>query len=79
MRVRCMTLLDGPGPAEQIVAVPTANGAYEEVVVHRNCMIDGALEVAAILDRGDQVLVELPRESTVGNWRLWVEKEDLVQ
>lgn len=78
MKVKCERMMDGPGPSEQVVRVLTADGHAEEVVVHQSSIRDGHLETSRALARdGTRVLVELPRESTSGNWRLWVNQTEV--
>jgi hypothetical protein len=77
--IMCEQVSDGPGPSEKVVAVRTTEGASEEVVVHCSQVRDQALEVSRIADRNGDVLVELPRESTSGNWRIWVSGTSLAR
>ena len=73
MRVRCYVLSSGPGPAEQIVEIETADGR-EEVVVDQSLVHDGALMIRRVLERRkNRSLIELPRESASGRWRVWVD------
>ncbi|HEV7371243.1 hypothetical protein [Arenibaculum sp.] len=48
-------------------------------MVHCSQVRDQALEVSRIADRNGDVLVELPRESTSGNWRIWVSGTSLAR
>lgn len=78
MKLKCEVVMDGPGPNEQIVRVRAADGHTEDVVAHRSSVQNGLLETSRALARdGGRVLVELPRESTAGNWRLWVPHTEL--
>jgi hypothetical protein len=62
----------GPGPSETTVAISTADGS-EEVVVDAALIHDDGLEVSRVLEKTkDRALVELPRESASGRWRVWV-------
>ena len=73
MHVRCTTVGSGPGPDEKIIAIQTANGHREEVPVTEAMIIKGAIDVGyPIVRELEKVLVELPRESFSGNWRIWV-------
>jgi hypothetical protein len=72
MLIRCQKLMDGPGPSEAIVSVRTIAGE-EEVVVYTGSLSNGYLDVGPHLSkRSDQVLVELPRETASGRWRVWI-------
>lgn len=71
-RVRCEHVMNGPGPNEQVVKVQEAGGNWEEIVTNADRVYDGRLETSPIMTDGGNVLVELPRESASGKWRLWV-------
>lgn len=76
-RIRCEKVMDGPGPNDVVVKVHLATGKWEEVVAPSNAVEGGFLETSSVLDKRErQVLVELPRESASGAWRLWVNEED---
>lgn len=79
-RIRIKTVLEGPGPAEAIIAIPRTDGREEEVVVPRDIIQNGTIEVGRVSgeENAGPVLVELPTESASGNWRLWVDSGTLV-
>lgn len=73
MFVKFTHIADGPGPSESIVGVMTADGQLEEVVLSKRHIENGYLNVGApLLTRDENYLIELPRESTTGRWRVWV-------
>jgi hypothetical protein len=72
MRVKCKPTMDGPGPSEKIVTIVTSSGHAEEVIVDSSIVAGNTVEVGRIGEREDSVLIELPKESAAGNWRLWV-------
>ena len=76
-RLHFKTVMDGPGPNEQIVAFGRTDGREEEVVVPRAIIEGGTLPVGRIATEDDSVLIELPIESASGNWRVWVNKSSL--
>jgi hypothetical protein len=76
-RLRCKTVMEGPGPHETIVAFGRTDGREEEVVVPKDMVAGGRLSVGRIADRDDAVLIELPLESASGNWRVLVKSESL--
>ena len=52
MFVKCIRLMDGPGPSEAIVEVSTADGKKEEVVVYTgNSLKNGYLEVGPLIGK----------------------------
>ena len=61
-----------PGPNEALVLVPTENGQHEEVIVHGRSLEGDCLPVGTLGAREGYTLIELPRESVTGRWRLWV-------
>ena len=78
MRINCKLLMDGPGPSDAIVSIRTVNDHEEEVVVYKGLLHNGFLEVGPVLHRGEgRALIELPRESTSGQWRIWVPEAEL--
>ena len=66
-------LSEGPLPSEKIVQFRTLKG-LEEIVVPQSQTSNGFLRVDSVgRDKdADRVLVELPRESVAGHWRVWV-------
>jgi hypothetical protein len=76
--VRCNVLATGPGPSEQIVGIDTVEGK-EEVVLHSSALVSqDRFEVGVIGYENDRALVELPRESASGRWRVWVPTTALI-
>lgn len=78
MLLKCDTVAAGVGPSESIVTIPTNHG-LEEVVVYSGSIKNQALAVGRILSRDGNALVELPRESASGRWRVWVPKSALTE
>lgn len=78
VKLICERIIDGAGPSERIVVVATSSGTSEEVVVPHNVVHENLLEVSRIGQSDGSVLVELPQESTSGNWRIWVPGSALV-
>ena len=76
-KLKCLTIKEGPIPSEKTVTVLTSDGIAEEVIVAREQADGGCLLVWPIGMEGSKVLVELPRESSSGFWRLWINKENL--
>ncbi|MBI1207382.1 MAG: hypothetical protein GC191_08840 [Azospirillum sp.] len=75
MRVKCKFEMDGPGPAEAVVSIQTADGHGEEVIVYKPSILHNMIEVGSTLQSdpaAKRALIELPRESVTGQWRIWV-------
>ena len=67
---------DGLMPNEKVARIETADGKAEEVAVSaQNIQNDRlvAFEIGRDKEKG-RVLVELPRESATGRWRVWVKE-----
>jgi hypothetical protein len=64
-------------PSEAVVAVRTKDG-LERLVVSRRSIVNGAVSIGwPIRQDGDTYLVELPRETQSGAWRVWVGRDQL--
>ena len=64
-------------PSEVVVAVRTLSGT-ENLVVDRRSFHSGEIYVGHPIRReGDNYLIELPRESQSGAWRVWVRSDQL--
>ena len=71
---------DGQHPSEVVVAVRTADGSSEKLVVDRRSIRNNALEIGyPVGEDQDRLLVELPRESVRGLWRIWVNRDTVIE
>lgn len=78
MFIRCERLLDGPGPSDVIVAIHTVDGQTVEVVVDKRSLHGDSLDVAVIGKNSEgNALIELPREASSGQGRVWVPYSEL--
>ncbi len=76
--MKCDVLANGPGPSEKVVGIETING-NEKIVLHSSAMAhQDQFEVGIVGYEGDRALIELPRESASGRWRVWVSKASLL-
>ena len=74
MRVKVQEVGAGLHPSEVVVQVKTVTGS-ENLVVDKRSLENGTLAVGSpIARKGDQWLVELPRETMRGAWRVWVKR-----
>jgi hypothetical protein len=79
MRVKVQEIGAGLHPSEVVVRVRTTTGV-ENLVVDRRSLSGGTLSVGApIARRGDAWLIELPRETMSGAWRVWVRRNALTE
>lgn len=76
MRIKITGREQGSIPSEAVVTIPTTRGP-EEVIVHTSQVSDDSVEAGFIGEKENQVLVELPRETLSGRWRVWVPKTEV--
>lgn len=73
MKLKCTDISFGPTPYEAVVTIGTIDGGSEQLVVDKILVGDAFLDVAPVDRRNGHVLVELPRESATGKWRVWID------
>lgn len=72
------TVIDGLMPNEKIVKIKTTSGSFESVEVSAGNIQGGKLMAFEVgRDPVGNVLIELPRESVSGRWRIWVDKSTI--
>lgn len=67
-------VVDGLMPAEKIARIERADGRVEEVAVSVKSLRNNHLIAHEVGRSGGKVLIELPRESDSGHWRIWVKE-----
>lgn len=78
MRVKIEEVGTGQHPSERVVKVETIEGP-EQLVVDRRSIQQHSLDVGYPVSQANgHFLVELPRETFRGLWRVWVDKEIVV-
>lgn len=77
IKLICSKVADGFIPAEKIVYIEGADGTLEEVTVASRSLTGNRLEASEIGRAKGSVLVELPRESASGRWRVWVKESSI--
>lgn len=70
-KLNCV-FVDGLIPSERIARIESADGRLEEVSVSIKNISGDKLMASEIGREQGRVLVELPRESASGRWRMWV-------
>jgi len=79
MRVRVQNVSEALHPNEAVVEIKTSHGV-ERLVVDRRAIIDETLSIGApIAQKNDLWLIELPRETMTGAWRVWVRKNAVLK
>jgi hypothetical protein len=82
-RVKVRTVGVGQHPSEAVVSVNTADGTQEELIVDKRSLEPSSegrdsLRVGYPLkSEQGQFLIELPRETMRGSWRVWVKPDEL--
>ena len=78
--VRIEQVGKGQHPSEVVVAVHTADGGTEKLIVDRRSIRDNMLDVGyPVGEDKDRWFIELPRESLRGIWRVWIARNALVE
>jgi hypothetical protein len=72
-KINCK-VTDGLMPNEKVARIETADGKSEEVAVSAQNIQNNQLMAFEIGRTEGKVLVELPRESASGRWRIWVKE-----
>ncbi len=77
-RVKVRTVGAGQHPSEAVVAVTTADGKQEELIVDKRALEGNTLRIGYPLrSEAGRFLIELPRETMDGSWRVWVRENQL--
>lgn len=83
LRVKVRRIRDGLHPNEVVVGFETPDGTQETLVVDRRSLrSDDTLRVGYPVgsDQANRrLLVELPRETMRGQWRVWVSIDSVVK
>lgn len=65
-------IVEGLIPSEKVAKIQIADGSIEEVAVAPQQIIGNKMQASEVGRTGDKVLVELPRETASGRWRVWL-------
>lgn len=77
MRLSIEVVGEGLHPEEAVVAVRTRDGDTK-LAVDKETLRGTTMGIGYPVDReGDFYLIQLPRESFGGTWRVWVLKDDV--
>jgi hypothetical protein len=79
MRLKVHEIGTGLHPSELVIEIRTAAGP-ERLVVDRKSIRNGTIFVGwrPLAEKRGQWLVELPRETMSGTWRVWVKHDEIV-
>ena len=77
MKLRVRTVGEGLHHSEVVVSIRTDKGD-EGLVLGKRSLQNDFIEIGyPIRQNGDSYLIELPRETSTGSWRVWVDKSQL--
>lgn len=78
-RIKVEDLGEGQHPSEVVIGITTADGVRESVIVDRRSVENNTIDVGYPVGGDDKkLLVELPRETTTGRWRVWMNISDVL-
>jgi hypothetical protein len=77
MKVRVLEVGKGLHPSEAVVAIKTNDGD-QSLVIDRRSLQNGFISIGyPIREKDRKYLIELPRETSSGLWRVWVDGTQL--
>jgi hypothetical protein len=76
-RVKAKIFLS-PIRSECVAYIKTIKGSCAEVVLNRAQTSSNHIIAAEIAREKNNVLIELPQETSSGDWRVWVNKKQVV-
>jgi hypothetical protein len=82
LRVKVREIRDGLHQNEVVVGFDSAEGTQESLVVDRRSLRGDTISVGYPVgsdQSNGRLLVELPRETTRGQWRVWVSSDSVVK
>jgi hypothetical protein len=69
----------GLHPSEVVVSVKTVDGS-QRLIVSKRSLVENSISVGfPIGESQNATLIELPRETQSGAWRVWVPKDQLFE
>lgn len=78
MKVKVARIGEGVHPSEVVVAVTTLDGTENLVIAKRSFDAEG-IDVGFPIRADDgRYLIELPRETLSGSWRVWVNSDQIL-
>ena len=79
MRLRISKVEPAIHPSERVVEIETRSGPVQ-LVLDATVAASGHIEIGAPLSQSNgHYMIELPRETFQGEWRVWVPVDSLVQ
>ena len=72
-------IIPGANTSERVAYIKTASGQKAEVILDASQANHRSVVAAQVSIKDDKILVELPRETSSGDWRIWVNKSQIVK
>lgn len=77
MQLRVQEVGKGLYPQEVLVEIKSNEGGKKMLIDSRS-VHDGYVEIGSpVAKQNGHWLIELPRETTIGEWRVWVSKDEV--
>lgn len=78
-RLRVSVVRQGLHPSERVVSIETSDGSTEYLTISGNSLKDDTIDIGYPVGKSNGAyLVELPRETENGAWRIWIDGKLLV-
>ena len=72
-------ILKGSIGSERVAYITTAGGVHAEVLLSAAQTGSGHVLAAEVARDNNNVLIELPQETSSGYWRVWVNKNQILR
>ena len=72
-------IMKGIVKSERVAYIKTAEGSRAEIVLNSAHTGRNHIFVAEITRDKNDVLIELPQETSSGNWRVWVKENQILK
>jgi len=72
-------IIRGATNSERVAYIKTISGQKAEIILDASQANHNSVIAAEIGRKDNNVLIELPRETSSGNWRIWVNKTQLIK
>jgi len=71
-------VIKGANQSERIAYIKTAEGVHAEVLLSDAQTGSDHVVAAEVARDNNNVLIELPQETSSGDWRIWVNKNQII-
>jgi hypothetical protein len=78
-RVKAKKIEPGDINTERVAYIENSAGKEVEIILDSTQANHRSVVASEIGRQGDKVLIELPRETSSGDWRIWVNRSQLIK